>query len=104
MMNRMLRTLPTMHLPRCAPSTHSAVQCPGCYTWCATSRQAAFPMLSILPSLLAIIVCGGIGATVAWFAVDAMEWTGVTAAIGTAILAMFIAFALFAGGMWLAKT
>lgn len=61
-------------------------------------------MLSILPSLLAIIVCGGIGATVAWFVVDAMDWIGVTAAIATAILAMFIAVALFAGGIALAKT
>ena len=60
-------------------------------------------MLSILPSLLAIIVCGGIGATVAWFAVDAMDWTGVTAAIATAILGMFIAVGLFAGGIALAK-
>ncbi|MEO8738995.1 MAG: hypothetical protein ABI537_04735 [Casimicrobiaceae bacterium] len=60
-------------------------------------------MLSILPSLLAIIVCGGIGATVAWFAVDAMDWTGVTAAIATTILGMFIAVALFGGGIALAK-
>ena len=60
-------------------------------------------MLSILPSLLAIIICGGIGATLAWFVVDGMDWTGVTAAIVTAILGMIIAVALFAGGIALAK-
>lgn len=60
-------------------------------------------MLSILPSLLAIIICGGIGATLAWFVVDAMDWTGVTASIVTAILGMVIAVTLFAGGIALAK-
>jgi len=60
-------------------------------------------MRSILPSLLAIVICGGVGATLAWFAVDALGWTGVAGAIATAMLAMVLAVAVFAGGIALAK-
>ena len=60
-------------------------------------------MRSILPSLLAIVICGGVGATLAWIAVDALGWTGVSAAIATAMLAMVLAVAGFAAGIALAK-
>jgi hypothetical protein len=60
-------------------------------------------MRSILPSLLAIMICGGIGATLAWFVVDALGWTGVVGAIATAMLAMVLAVAVFASGIALAK-
>ncbi len=60
-------------------------------------------MRSILPSLLAIMICGGIGATLAWLIVDALGWTGVAGAIATAMLAMLLAVAVFAAGIALAK-
>jgi ABC-type sulfate transport system permease component len=60
-------------------------------------------MRSILPSVLAIAICGGFGATFAWFLVDTLGWTGVAGAIATAILGMFIAVAMFAVGVALAK-
>ena len=60
-------------------------------------------MRSILPSLLAIVICGGFGVTLAWFIIDALGWNGVAGAIATAMLGMFFAVAMFAVGIALAK-
>jgi len=56
-------------------------------------------MRSLLPTLLAIVICGGVGATLAWFVVAAIGWTGVAGAIVTAIVGTILATAMFAGGI-----
>ena len=55
-------------------------------------------MASLVGSILAILLCGGIGGVVAWLVVDALGWTGATGAIAAAMIGMAIAFVLFAGG------
>jgi hypothetical protein len=55
-------------------------------------------MLSILPSALAILFCGLVGAFGAWAIADALAWTGVGGAIATAIAGMVFATALWIAG------
>ncbi|MEP6942618.1 MAG: hypothetical protein ABI981_06760 [Betaproteobacteria bacterium] len=55
-------------------------------------------MLSVLPSALAILFCGLVGAFCAWSIADALEWTGVMGAIATAIAGMVFATALWIAG------
>ena len=56
-------------------------------------------MLSILPSAIAILICGVSGALIAWMAVDAFGWTGVGGAIATAIIGMVAATLLWIAGV-----
>jgi hypothetical protein len=55
-------------------------------------------MASTLGSILAIIVCGGIGAVAAWLLVSALGWSGTAGAIAAAMIGMALAAALFAAG------
>ena len=61
-------------------------------------------MLSILPSALAILFCGLVGAFGAWSIAEALEWTGVMGAIATAIVGMVFATALWIAGAALRGT
>ena len=60
-------------------------------------------MASLLGSILAILVCGGIGGVVGWYVVTSLGWTGTGGAIVAAIVAMVIAVALFAAGSTLLR-
>jgi hypothetical protein len=54
--------------------------------------------LPIIINSIAIIVCGVAGAVVAFYAVSALGWTGVAAAIAMACIAMVSATVLFVLG------
>jgi hypothetical protein len=56
-------------------------------------------MISILPSAIAILICGVSGAIIAWMAVDALGWTGVGGAVATAFLGMVSATLLWVAGV-----
>jgi len=56
---------------------------------------------SILSSLLAIVVCGGLGGLAAWGIVTLAGLHGTFGAIVAAIAGMLIATGLWAGGVWL---
>lgn len=56
-------------------------------------------MRSFIFRLLAIIVCGGAGAVIAWFSVSSLGATGVGAAVASAMLAMVLAVLFWAGGV-----
>jgi hypothetical protein len=56
-------------------------------------------MRSILLSVIAILICGLIGAVFAWNVVDALGWTGVGGAIVTAIVGMVTATSLWVIGV-----
>jgi hypothetical protein len=61
------------------------------------------PMLSILPSAIAILICGVSGAVFAWTIVDALGWTGIGGAIVTAVIGMVTATVLWAVGVSIGK-
>lgn len=61
-------------------------------------------MLSILPSALAILVCGLAGAVGAWLIADAFGWNGTLGALATAIIGMVFATFLWIAGAVLRKT
>jgi hypothetical protein len=54
-------------------------------------------------SLAAILVCGGTGGFVAWYAVNAFGIDGVTGAIVAPVIGMAVATALWIGGGWLLR-
>lgn len=56
-------------------------------------------MFPILPSAIAILICGVSGAIIAWMAVDALGWTGVGGAVATAFLGMVSATLLWIAGV-----
>jgi len=56
-------------------------------------------VFSFILRLLAIVVCGGAGGVLAWWLVFSLGWTGVGGAIAAAFLGMFLATALWAGGI-----
>lgn len=60
-------------------------------------------MLSYLPGVIAILICGVGGAYFAWSVVDALGWTGVGGAIVTAILGMIAATLLWIVGVAVRK-
>jgi len=60
-------------------------------------------MLSYIPSVIAILICGVGGAYFAWTLVDALGWTGVGGAIVTAIVGMIAATLLWAVGVAIRK-
>jgi len=60
-------------------------------------------MLSILPSALAILICGLAGAFGAWLIADAFGWTGALGALATAIVGMVFATSLWVAGAALRK-
>jgi len=56
-------------------------------------------MTSLVGSILAILVCGGVGGVAAWLLVSTLGWTGTAGAIVAAAIGMAIALALFASGV-----
>jgi len=56
---------------------------------------------SLLSSLLGIVTCGGIGGLTAWWIVTLAGFNGTFGAIVAAVVGMFVATALWAGGVWL---
>jgi hypothetical protein len=55
--------------------------------------------MSYLKSAIAILVCGGLGTTIAWLVVSPMGLEGVAAGLATAFAAMIAATLLFACGV-----
>ncbi|MGH8799177.1 MAG: hypothetical protein ACREX7_02955 [Casimicrobiaceae bacterium] len=54
-------------------------------------------------SAIAIIVCGGLGAVIAWALVSSLDWDGVGAALAMVFIAMVIATLLFAAAVTLGR-
>ncbi len=71
--------------------------------WQRTDVASHSAMLSILPSAIAILICGVSGAVIAWTVVDALGWTGVGGAIVTAIIGMVAATLLWGLGVGVVK-
>jgi hypothetical protein len=55
--------------------------------------------VKIIPSLVAIIACGGVGALAGWELVATVGWTGVGAALTAAVVGTIVATFLFAAGI-----
>lgn len=55
-------------------------------------------MGSLVGSILAIVVCGGVGGVVAWALVGAIGLSGAFGAIVAAIVGMIVAVGLWAAG------
>lgn len=60
-------------------------------------------MHSIIPSAIAILFCGVVGALVGWSIVDALGWTGVGGAVVTALIGMVAATSLWIAGIALRR-
>src|SRR5258708_36217674 len=69
-----------------------------CYTGFGIHAASRVPMLSILPSALAILICGLAGAVGAWLIANAFGWNGPLGAGATAIIGM-----VFATALWIAR-
>jgi hypothetical protein len=74
-----------------------------CYTGFGIHAASRVFMLSILPSALAILICGLAGAVGAWRIADAFGWTGALGALATAIIGMVFATSLWIVGAALRK-
>lgn len=59
--------------------------------------------VSYVRSGIAIVICAGIGAALAWIVVSSIGLGGVAGAIAAAVIGMVLATALFAGGVVLGK-
>jgi hypothetical protein len=59
--------------------------------------------MSYVLSVIAIVICAGIGATGAWIIVSSIGWEGVGGAVATTVVAMVLATLVFAGGIVLGK-
>jgi hypothetical protein len=59
--------------------------------------------MSYVRSGIAIVICAGIGAAIAWIVVSSIGLGGVAGAIAAIVIGMVLATALFAGGVVLGK-
>ena len=59
--------------------------------------------MSYVLSGIAIVICAGLGAAIAWIVVSSIGWDGVGGAIAATVIGMVLATALFAGGVVLGK-
>ena len=59
---------------------------------------------SILGSIVAILICGVAGGIAAWMIVSRLGIDGVTGALVAAVMGMFVATALWAGGSWFLRS
>jgi hypothetical protein len=59
--------------------------------------------MSLILNLLAIVLCGGGGALLAWLLVSALGWTGVAGTAAAVAAAMLAATLLWAGGVALLR-
>jgi hypothetical protein len=59
--------------------------------------------MSLILNLLAIIVCGGGGALLAWLLVSVLGWTGVAGVLAAAVTGMLAATLFWAGGVALLR-
>jgi hypothetical protein len=59
--------------------------------------------MSYVRSGIAILICAGIGGTIAWMAVSALGLGGILGAIAATVIGMTVATALFSGGVVLGK-
>lgn len=60
-------------------------------------------MKKTIVSLIAIVLCAGIGSILAWLTLQPLGLSGIVAALVTVVLAMVFSVALFAGGIAVAK-
>jgi hypothetical protein len=68
-----------------------------------TSKPAPIQKMSYVRSGIAIVICAGIGAAIAWIVVSSIGLGGVAGAIAAIVIGMVLATALFAGGVVLGK-
>jgi hypothetical protein len=68
----------------------------------AATFSAPHPM-SLILNLLAIIVCGGCGALLAWLLVSMLGWTGVAGVLAAAVVGMLAATLFWAAGVALLR-
>ena len=54
-------------------------------------------------SVIAIVICGGAGALLAWLLVSALGWTGIAGALAMAVVGMVAATLLYAAGVALRR-
>jgi hypothetical protein len=59
--------------------------------------------MSYVLSGIAIVICAGIGAAIAWLLVSSIGWSGVGGAIAATAIGMVLATTLFVGGVALGK-
>lgn len=59
--------------------------------------------MSYVLSGIAILICGGIGATIAWMIVSSVGWKGIIGALAATAIGMVLATVLFAIGVFLAR-
>ena len=59
--------------------------------------------MSYVLSGIAIVICAGIGAAIAWLIVSSIGWYGIGGAIAATVIGMVLATTLFAGGVVLRK-
>jgi hypothetical protein len=60
--------------------------------------------MSYVLSGIAILICGGIGAAMAWMIVSSIGWGGIAGALIATAIGMVLATALFVLGIFLART
>jgi hypothetical protein len=68
----------------------------------ASWRRSQMSMSYVL-SGIAIVICAGIGAAIAWIIVSSIGWGGVGGAIVATVIGMVLATTLFAGGIVIGK-
>ena len=71
-----------------------------CYT---STVSIAWDRMSYVGSAIAILVCGGLGTAIAWFAVAPLGLDGIAAGLTMAFAAMIAATLLFACGVALGR-
>jgi hypothetical protein len=59
--------------------------------------------MSYVRSGIAIVICAGLGAAIAWLVVSSIGMSGVTGALVAAVIGMVLATALFAAGVVVGK-
>ena len=89
--------------PSFAPFARGRERDPRCYTRITDLALLPGRALKVIPSLIVIIACGGVGAAAGWELVATVGWTGVGAALTAALVGMIVATFLFAAGIALYK-
>jgi tetrahydromethanopterin S-methyltransferase subunit E len=68
-----------------------------------SSKPSRLQIMSYVRSGIAIVICAGIGAAVAWLVVSSIGLSGILGAVVATVVGMVLATALFAVGVVLGK-